>query len=102
DRIAPTRSAARPAARQRPLPDARMHGGEISFEPPSRFTSLDHLVGAGEQHRRHSEAKHPPEVERLFRVRDDAPNGGHEILKLDRFGIELIAARGNSFLALAR
>jgi hypothetical protein len=43
-----------------------------------------------------------PEVGRLFRVRDDAPNGGDQSLKLDRFGIELIAARGNGFLALAR
>jgi hypothetical protein len=39
------RSATRPAARQRPRPDAENFGGEVSFEPPSRFTSLDHLVG---------------------------------------------------------
>src|SRR6266446_1752756 len=30
---------------------------EVSFEPPSRFTSLDHLVGAGEQHRRHGQTE---------------------------------------------
>ena len=30
---------------------------ELAFEPP--FTSLDHLVGAGEQRRRHDEAEHP-------------------------------------------
>src|SRR5262249_49379349 len=31
--------------------------GKFHFEPPSRFTSLDHLVGA--QHRRHREAECP-------------------------------------------
>src|SRR5262249_28689835 len=48
DRLAPERYARRPAARPRPRPDAKNFGGEVSFEPPS-FTSLDHLVGAGEQ-----------------------------------------------------
>src|SRR5262249_21503229 len=38
DRLAPSRSATRPAAWQRPLRDARMHGGEISF-----WTSL-HII----------------------------------------------------------
>src|SRR5262245_54014261 len=38
----------------------------------------------------------------LFRVRDDAPNGGEQRLELDRFDIELVAARGNGLLALAR
>src|SRR5262249_61925707 len=49
--------ARRPGGRQRPRPDAEIVGGEASFEPPSRFTSLDHLVGAGEQRRRHVEAE---------------------------------------------
>jgi hypothetical protein len=31
--------------------------GKFHFEPPSRFTSLDHLVGAREQRRRHVEAE---------------------------------------------
>jgi hypothetical protein len=31
--------------RQRPLPDAEKFGGEVSFEPPSRFTSFDHHAG---------------------------------------------------------
>src|SRR5262245_47530181 len=31
DRLAPTRNATRPAARQRQLPDARIRGGEVSF-----------------------------------------------------------------------
>src|SRR5262245_57892655 len=59
DRLAPSPSARRPATRQRlrPRPDAENFGGEVSFEPPSRFTSLDHLVGAGEQLVRHVEAK---------------------------------------------
>jgi len=41
-------------------------------------------------------------VGELFRVRNDAPNGGDQRLELDRFGFELVAARGNGFLALAR
>jgi hypothetical protein len=45
DRLAPLRDATPPGARQRPRPDAEIVGGEVSFEPPSRFTSLDHLVG---------------------------------------------------------
>src|SRR5215475_11501783 len=50
DRLAPSQSATRPRARQRPQPDAENFGGEVSFEPPSPtpFTSLDHLVGDGE------------------------------------------------------
>jgi hypothetical protein len=32
-------------------------GGKVSFEPPSRFTSFDHLVGTREQRRRHVEAE---------------------------------------------
>ena len=42
-------SAAAPAARCR-----KFAAGKFHFEPPSRFTSLDHLVGAREQRRRHS------------------------------------------------
>src|SRR5712691_9359698 len=49
DRLARSQSASRPAARQRPRPDAEIAGGEVSFEPPSRFTSLDHLVGAQQE-----------------------------------------------------
>src|SRR5262249_35162608 len=41
------RRATPPAVRQRSRPDAELvYGGEVSFEPPSRFTSLDRLVGA--------------------------------------------------------
>src|SRR5262249_46619654 len=56
DRLAPSRQAARTAARQRPLPDAKIaFGGEVSFEPPSRFTSPNHLFGASEQPCRHND-----------------------------------------------
>src|SRR5262245_47205672 len=33
--------------------------GKFHFEPPSPFTSLDHLVGAGDERRRHVDAKRP-------------------------------------------
>ena len=36
----------------------------------------------------------------LFRVRDKSTNGGDQRLEVDRFGIELVAAGGNGFLAL--
>src|SRR5215470_17844281 len=57
DRSAPKRNVRRSAAWQRPRPDAEIVGGEVSFEPPFSLTSLDHLVGAGEQLRRHLDAQ---------------------------------------------
>src|SRR5262245_46567231 len=45
-------SAAAPAARCR-----KFRRGSFIFEPPSRFTSLDHLVGERDQRGRHVEAK---------------------------------------------
>src|SRR5262249_11558473 len=39
-------------------------------------------------------------VGELFRVRSDAPNGGDQRLKLDRFGFELVAARANGLRSL--
>jgi Phage integrase, N-terminal SAM-like domain len=45
DRLVAKPYATRSAARQRPRPVAENFCGEVSFEPPSRFTSLDHLVG---------------------------------------------------------
>jgi hypothetical protein len=32
---------------------------KFHFEPPSSFTSFNHLVGAGERHRRHLDARVP-------------------------------------------
>src|SRR5262249_15913334 len=57
DRLAPRRNATRPAARQRPPPDAENFGAEVSFPPPTRFTSFDHLVGEREQLWRDFEAE---------------------------------------------
>jgi hypothetical protein len=37
--------------------------GKFHFKPPSRSTSLDHFVGAGEKRRRHVEAKCPGGLE---------------------------------------
>src|SRR5262249_22403986 len=51
-------SAAAPAARCKNL-----RRGSFILNPPSRFTSLDHLVGAGEQRRWHVEAERPRSVE---------------------------------------
>src|SRR5262249_29589529 len=48
DRSAPMQCVRRPAAWRRLLPDAENFCGEVSFEPPSRFPSLDYLVGERE------------------------------------------------------
>src|SRR5215467_13230143 len=45
--------------------------GKFHFEPPSRFTSLDHLVGAGEQRGRDIQTKRS----RRLQVDDEAPDG---------------------------
>src|SRR5262245_25959359 len=37
----------------------------------------------------------------LFRVRNDAPNGGEQRLELNWFDIELVAPHGNGLIALA-
>src|SRR5262245_13688283 len=74
DRLAPMRSATRPAGRLHLRPNAENFGGEVSFEPPSRFTSIDHLVGDGEQPRWEAEAEclggvevdHELELDRLY------------------------------------
>ena len=46
-------STAAPAARCRNC----LRWGRFNFAPPSRFTSLDHLIGASEQRRRHLDAE---------------------------------------------
>src|SRR5262245_64202993 len=58
DRFAPARCATPPATRQRPRPDAENFGGEVSFRSLPLWSLLfDHLVCAGEQHRRNFEAE---------------------------------------------
>src|SRR5215475_14793549 len=45
DRLGPMRSATPPAARQRPQPDARMRGGEVSTSPiPRHATAKSRLL----------------------------------------------------------
>src|SRR6516164_1886211 len=68
DMLAPVRRATRPGARQRRRPDARICGGEVSFEPPSYLTSFDHLVGAKQDPRRdrHTECFSGLEIDYRF------------------------------------
>src|SRR5262249_19150453 len=49
----------------------KISAGKFHFEPPSRFTSLDHLVGEGEQPIRHVDAKRfsGPEIDHEFKFR---------------------------------
>jgi hypothetical protein len=37
----------------------KISAGKFHFEPPSQFTSFDHLVGAGEQRKRYGDAELP-------------------------------------------
>src|SRR5260221_14698369 len=42
-----------------PFLDLSCRKGSFIFEPPSRFTSLDHLVVAGQQRREHFQSRRP-------------------------------------------
>src|SRR5262245_60384803 len=83
----------------------KISAGKFHFEPPSRFTSFDHLVGAGEERRRHLqterlggfEVDHKLEFHRLV----DGQVGGFLALK-NPPGIEpdlVIRVRRTSSLA---
>src|SRR5215467_14512540 len=50
-----------------PLARLKLSAGKFHFEPPSRFTSFDHLIGGREQRRRHFEA----ERSRRFEIDDE-------------------------------
>jgi hypothetical protein len=73
---APKQRMTTPAARQRPRPDAENFDGEVSFEPPSRFTSLDRLVGERQQFIRHVEAECLRRPEVYDTLREFASAGG--------------------------
>ena len=49
----------------------KISAGKFHFEPPSRFTSLDHFVGEGEQLVRDAEAKRlgGPEIDQQLKFR---------------------------------
>jgi hypothetical protein len=47
----------------------KISAGGFSFEPPSRVTSFDHFVGAGEQLRRHFAVERPGGLEVNSNVR---------------------------------
>ena len=85
------------STRPRHHPQARAHDGRRRDGDERAGQGLGvHRASAGRR------AIPPSTVGELFRVRNDAPNGGDQRLELDRFGFELVAARGNGFLALVR
>src|SRR6266576_5109178 len=59
-----------------PFLDLAWRKGSFIFEPPSSFTSLDHLIGAGKQHLRDHDAEslRRPEIDHEFEFRR-RPNG---------------------------
>ena len=71
--LRPARSTASPAARQRPLPDARISEGKFHRgHSLSRQPLFDHLVGAAEQRQRNGEAERlgGPEIDGHLDFRD--------------------------------
>src|SRR5262249_59682640 len=74
----------------------KISSGKFHIAPPTRFTSVDHLVSTGEQRRRHSKSEHP----RGLMVDDQLQLARLYDRKVRRFGTLQDAAGINTYLTI--